>query len=210
MMNFQRLGWVVAAAVLGLVVASGFQSSLDKVATVDLSTMVETSDLGKANIAALDAMKTSREGLLKFIDDNRVLTMDQANNLRTLWLKESPSAQDTANLNSLKADIDASAKKNVALGTKRDLTPEERTLLQEYASRSAAMEQLAGQWYQEFMQEIQSSAQQRRADTLTKAKAASQTVARVQGYTLVFDSSVGVYAANDLTADALKSMNAKR
>jgi Skp family chaperone for outer membrane proteins len=210
MMNFQRLGWVVAAGVLGIIAATGFQGSLDKVATVDLQTMVENSDLGKSNIGVLDKMKTLREDLLRFVDDNRVLTMDQARNLRTLWLKESPTPQDKANLDSLKADVSAAAAKNVALGQKKDLTPEERTLLQDYASRSSTMEQIVSQWYQEFSQEIQGSAQQRRVDTLTKAKASAQAVARLQGYTLVFDSTVGVYAANDLTEDALKSMNAKK
>jgi Skp family chaperone for outer membrane proteins len=209
-MNVQRLGWIVAAAVIGVIAASGFSDSLDKVATVDLSSIVETSDLGKSNIAALEVMKDTREALLKFIDENRVLTMAQARDLRILWLKEGASAADKTALDSLKADIVASAAKNVALGQKRDLTPEERTLLQEYANRSAAMEQVAGQWFQDFSQEIQQSAQSRRVDTLTKAKAAAQSVAKTQGYTLVFDSTVGVYAANDLTAEALKAMNAKR
>lgn len=210
MNKIERLGWIVAAAILGVILASGFQGSFDKVATVDLASMVETSDLGQANIAALNTMKTAREDLLKFIDDSRVLTSEQAQKLRTLWLKDAPAAADTASLESLKAEITAAAKKNVELGQKPNLTPEERTLLQEYANRSASMERLAQQWYQEFSQEIQQSAQDRRVDTLTKAKAAAQGVAKTQGFSLVFDNSVGVYAANDLTADALKAMNAKK
>ncbi len=209
-MTFQRLGWILAAAMLGLFAAAGFQGSLDKVATVDLSQMVEMSDLGKANIAALDAMKTAREDMLKFIDENRVLTVEQAKNLRTLWLKEAPTAVDKASLETLKAEIVAQAKKNQELSSKPNLTTEERALLQEYASRSATMEQTANQWYQEFAQDIQQSAQQRRIDTLTKARAAAQGVGKSQGYTLVFDSTVAVYAANDITADSLKAMNAKR
>lgn len=210
MMTFERLGWVAAAAVLGVIAASGFQGGTDKVAIVDLSRIVESSDLGKANIAALEAMKASREGLLKFIDSNRVLTMDQARNLRTLWLKDAPTANDTAALNSLKAEIEAQSKKNDFLSGKPNLTPEERTLLQEYANRSANMERLANEWYDEFRQEIQGSAQTRRMDTLNKAKAAAQTTARALSYTLIFDSSVAVYSANDVTDEALKAMNAKK
>jgi Skp family chaperone for outer membrane proteins len=71
------------------------------------------------------------------------------------------------------------------------------------------MEQLAQQWWDEFRQEIQQSAQDRRVDTLNKARSATQAVGKAGGYTLVFDSSVAVYAANDLTAEALKAMNAK-
>lgn len=210
MVNFQRLGWIVAAAVFGILAASGFQGGFEKVATVDLSTMVETSDLGKANIAVLEAMKSSREGLLKFMDDNRVLTPEQSRNLRTLWLKDNLTDADKATLDRLKADIVAQAKKNVELSTKANLTPEERSLLQEFSSRSATTEQVAGEWFNDFRQEIQQSAQDRRIDTLNKARAAAQSVAKLQGYTLVFDNSVAVYAANDLTADALKAMNAKK
>lgn len=209
MRSLDRLGWIVAAAIVGLIAAAGFQGSLDKVAMVDLSRMVETSNLGKSNIAALESMKGIREDLLKFIDDTRVLTIDQAKNLRALWLKESATPADKAALDTLKAEINLQATKNKELGQKPNLTAEERTLLQEYANRSAAMEQLAGQWYQEFSQDIQKSAQDRRVDTLNKAKAAAQSVAKAQGYTLVFDNSVAVYAANDLTEPALQAMNAK-
>jgi Skp family chaperone for outer membrane proteins len=205
----QRLGWIVAAAILGVITASGFKDGFDKVASVDLSIMVETSNLGKANIAALEAMKTTREDLLKFVDENRVLTMEQAKNLRTLWLKESPAAADAAALNTLKKGIEAQAAKNDEISKKTALTPEERTQLQEYARWSAAMEQTAGQWWDEFRQEIQQSAQDRRVDTLNKAKAAAQKVGKAGAYDLVFDSSVAVYAANDLTAEALKAMNEK-
>lgn len=210
MMNFQRLGWIVAAAVVGMIAASGFQSGFDKVASVDLNSMVENSDFGKANIAVLEGMKTTREDLLKFIDDNRVLTVDQAKNLRTLWIKDAPTTTDKASLETLKSEIVAQAKKNIELSTKTTLTPEERTLLQEYSNRSAAMEQLANQWFDEFRQEIQQSAQQRRADTLVRAKAACKVAAVAGTYTLVVDTSVAVYAVNDLTPEALKAMNAKK
>lgn len=210
MTTFHRLGWIVAAAILGVIAASGFQGSFEKVASVDLSHMVDTSDLGKAGAAAFDTMKVGREGLLQFIDDNRVLTLDQAKNLRTMWLKDNLSTADKAALESLKAQIVAQQKRNVELSTKTTLTPEERTLLQEYASRSANMETLANQWLEEFRQEMRDWGQGKRAETLQKAKAAAQEVAKAQGFTLVFDSGVAVYAANDLTADALKAMNAKK
>jgi Skp family chaperone for outer membrane proteins len=207
--TFQKLGWVVAAAIVGVMAASGFQGGFEKVATVNLSQVGDNSELGKKHKATFQAMSNSREGLLKFIDENRVLTVDQANQLRSLWLKDTPSAADTANLNSLKADIEAQAKRNVALGTKANLTPEERTMLQEYASRSATMERLVGEWLDEFRQEMQSFVQRTGVETINKAKAAAQSVAKAQGYTLVFDSSVAVYAANDLTDEALKAMNAQ-
>ncbi len=210
MMSIERLGWVLAAAVAGVMLASGFQGSIDKVASVDLSNLVANSDRGKANQADFDKMKSNRETLLKFIDETRVLTVQQANDLRTIWTKETPTTADTQTMERMKADIVAMGKRNQELSGKANLSPEERTLLQEYASRSAAMEQLTASWLEEFRQEVQQWAQGKQVDTNNRAKAASQEVAKAQGFTLVFDTSVAVYAANDLTADALKAMNAKK
>lgn len=210
MTALQRLGWIFAAAIAGVLLASGFQGAVDKVATVDLGSMVEGSNLGKANQTEFEHMKDLRQDLLKFLADNRVLTVEQATNLRTLWLKENPTAQEKATFESLKADIVAQAKKNNELGQKPNLTPEDRTLLQEYASRSATIEQIGNQWLDDFRDEIAQWAQDRRADTLQKAKAAAQSVAKAQGYSLVFDSTVAIFASNDLTDEALKAMNAAK
>src|SRR5579862_4123487 len=152
MMNFQRLGWVVAAAILGVFAASGFQGSFQKVASVDLENLVETSDLGKTNLAAFNATQTTYNQLLGFVDENRVLTIDEAKKLRELWLKETPGAVDKASLESLKASIVAETKQNDLLSGKPNLTPEERIQLQAFSSRSAQTEQLEAQWYQEFGQ----------------------------------------------------------
>lgn len=209
MMNLEKLGWIIAAAVAGAMLASGFQGAFDKVATVDLNTLMDSSDIGKANATALDTMRSSRLELLKFIQENRVLTIEEAKNLRTLWLKDNQTAGDKANLESLKAQIVAEEKNNIALGQKGDLKPEERTLLQQFASRSAATDSLLSQWDQEFTNDFQQSVQDRRVDELNKAKTAAKAVAKANGCSLVFDSSVAVYAPNDLTDAALKAMNGK-
>jgi len=210
MTNFQRLGWVISAAMLGVLVAAGFQGSMQKVASVDLPSLVADSDLGKSNIAALDALRATYSDLIGFVDQNRVLTIDQAKKLQDLWLKQNPSALDKASLESLKADIVAAEKKNLELSRKPNLTAEERTQLQDYSTRSAATETLLNQWVQQFNQDFTQAMQQRQADTLAKARTAAQSVAKAQGYTLVFASNVAIYAANDLTQDALKAMNAQK
>lgn len=210
MSAFQKLGWIVAAGILGVLLASGFQTGLDKIGTIDLQTMVETSVAGKNNSATFDKMKAAREGILQFIDDNRVLTMDQANEVRTLTLKEAPTAAETSRLERVKADVVAQAKRNNELSTKPNLTPEERTLLQEYANRSAQMEQVMNAWINEFRDEMRQWAQDKRAETLKKAKESAQQVAKAQGYSLVFDQSVALYSPNDLTTEALQAMNATK
>lgn len=209
MTRFEKLGWIVAAAVVGLMAASGFQTGMDKVATVNLQNLVDTSTLGKANSATFDKMKAAREGLLQFMDENRVLTMDQATQLRDLSLKDTLTTEEKAKLERIKADVIAQAKRNLELSNKPNLTPEERQLLQEYSSRSAAIENLENQWVEEFRGQMQQWAIDKKVESLNIAKATAKAIAKEKGYSLVFDQSVALYSPNDLTEDTLKAMNAK-
>ncbi len=209
MTKFEKLGWVIAAAVLGLMAASGFQIGTDKVATVNLQTLIDTSNLGKANAATFDKMKDARESLLRFMDENRVLTTDQVTQLRTLMLKDNLTPEEKAKLDLIKAEVVVQAKRNTDLSTKANLTPEERQLLQEYSSRSASIEQLENQWIDEFRAEMQQWGIDKKVQSLEVAKAAAQTVAKAKGFSLVFDQSVALYSPNDLTDETLKAMNAK-
>lgn len=90
------------------------------------------------------------------------------------------------------------------------MTPEERTLMEDYARRSQVMEQVAQRWYREFSTDMQSWADKQKLASVERAKAAIQEVAKAQGYTLVLESGVAPYGANDITDAALKAMNAKK
>jgi len=153
--KFSQVGWVVAAALVGVAIASGFQDTSVKIAVVDIGQVVEKSNHGKANQDTFVKMKKNREDLLEFIDNNRVLTTEQAMDLKTLWLKDNPTADDKNKAERIKADVIASNKKWTELGTKPNLTPEDRTLLDDYAKRGQAMEQLMRRWYNDFTTEMQ-------------------------------------------------------
>lgn len=203
-------GWIVAAALGGVLFGSGFQGGDQKLGSVDIADVVEKSDLGLKNKKDFDGMKSSREGILEFIDQYRVLTVEQAQKLRDLSVKPVPTPAEKAELDRVKADVIASDKKAKELSVKTDLTPSERTLIQEYAQRSQKMEEVAQRWYREFTQEMQSWADKQKSDSLSKAREAVREVAKAQGYSVVFESGIVPYAANDLTEAALKAMNAKK
>jgi Skp family chaperone for outer membrane proteins len=206
--KLSQIGWV-AAAVLGVVgLTSGFQDTSNKLAVVDIAKVVEQSNHGKANQTLFAAMKKNREDLLQFIDDNRVLTVEQANELKTLWTKDAPTPADKTRMDSIKAEVVASNKKWTELGTKANLTPEDRTLLDEYAKRGQNMEITARKWYGDFTSEMQGWADKQKVASIEKARTAIQSVAKQQGYTIVFEIGIAPYGANDLTAPALAAMNA--
>lgn len=203
-------GWVVAALLAGLLVGSGFQAADLKLGVVDIASVVEKSELGKKNQSDFAAMKQAREGVLEFIDDHRVLTLEQATKLRELSVKLNPTAAEKAELDKLKADIIASDKNAKALSVKSNLTSEERALIQEYANRAQLMEQTAQRWYREFTQEMQAWADKQKSDSLDRARKAIQEVSKQQGYTMIIESGVAPYGSNDISDAALKALNAQK
>lgn len=204
------MGWVLAAGLAGVMASSGFQGPNDKSGVVDIAKVVEQSNYGKANQTAFQTMKSAREGLLEFIDQNRVLTNEQAQRLRDIAVKENPTDAEKAEAERIKAEVVASAKRSQELSGKGTLTPEERNLMDEYARRSQTMQNVAQRWFQEFTGDMQEWADKRKMDSVQKAREAIQSVAKAQGYTIIFEVGVAPYGANDLTDAALQAMNAQK
>ena len=209
-MKFHQLGWVLFSALLAVVLAGGFTQANDKVGVVDIAKVVEQSDYGKGNADTYEKMKAAREGLLEFIDTNRVLTTEQAQRLRDLTLKPQPTTEEKAEMERIKADVIAANKKWQEISTKPNITPEERTLLDEYSRRSQAMNEYAQRLLNQFANEMQDWANQQKVKSIEKARAAIKEVATAQGFSVVFEVGVAPFGANDLSDGTLAAMNAKK
>ncbi|MEI7576011.1 MAG: OmpH family outer membrane protein [Armatimonadota bacterium] len=208
--KFAWSGWVVAAGLAGIMLGSGFQTPSLKLGVVDLNAVIDKSDAGKAGKKSFEDMKAAREGLLEFIDQYRILTIEQANRLRELMLLKERTKAEEAELERLKADIVATSKRSAELATKPNYTPEERTLVEEYSRRSQTMNETSTRWLREFSDEVQNWVAASREQNYQKAKAAAAEVAAKDGYTMVIEGSVAVFGANDITDLSLAAMNAKK
>lgn len=208
--RFLQLGWVLAAAFIGISLAGGFQDQAVKIGVVDISTVVEQSDFGLQNQVTFEKMKTSREQLLEFIDTYRVLTTEQAQRLRELALKTTPTKEESAEMERIKSEVMLANKRSQELATKPTLTPEERALVEEYARRSQTMNEVASRWFREFTNDMTNWADKQKVESLSRARAAIQQVAKEQGYTVVLEVGVAPYGANDLSTIALQAMNGKK
>jgi Skp family chaperone for outer membrane proteins len=208
--KFAWSGWVVAAGLAGIMLGSGFQTPSLKLGVVDLNSVIDKSDAGKAGKKSFEEMKAAREGLLEFIDQYRILTIEQANRLRELMLLKERAKPEEAELERLKADIIATSKRSAELATKPNYTPEERTLVEEYSRRSQTMNETSTRWLREFSDEVQNWVAASREQNYQKAKAAAAEVAAKDGYTMVIEGSVAVFGANDITDLSLAAMNAKK
>jgi len=203
-------GWMVAAGLAGIMLGSGFQTPSLKLGVVDLNAVIDKSDAGKSGKKSFEEMKAAREGLLEFIDQYRILTIEQANRLRELMLLKEKTKPEDAELERLKADIIATSKRSAELATKPNYTPEERTLVEEYSRRSQTMNETSTRWLREFSDEVQNWVASSREQNYQKAKAAAAEVAAKDGYTMVIEGSVAVFGANDITDLSLAAMNAKK
>jgi Skp family chaperone for outer membrane proteins len=208
--RFSAAGWVFSALLLGVIAGSGFQTQSQKFGVVDLNRVIEKSDTGKKNAKTFEQMKKGREALLEFIDQNRVLTIEQANRLKELFLKLEKTRPEETEQDRIQAEVIAASKRSQELATKPNLTPEERTIIEEYARRSQTMNELSRRWVKEFEDEMLDWVQSRRQEAYDRARQVSNELGTREGYTLVFESSVAIYGANDVSDAVLDAFNKKQ
>lgn len=201
---------MVAAGLLGVMLGSGFQSPTLKLGVVDLNSVIDKSEDGKTSQKQFQSMKKSREGILEFIDQYRILTPEQAIRFRDLSLKTEPTKPEEAELERIKAEVIAASKKSQELAIKPNLTPEERTLVEEYSRRSMNMNDLSSRWLREFTDEVQKYVADKKEENYVKARAAVNEVATKETYTMIFEGTVALFGANDITEQTLVAMNAKK
>lgn len=206
-----HLGWVVAAVVVGAVAVTGFGAQGDKQGVVDLNKVIQSSALGKANTAKLNAAVTARRGLVEFVRTYKVLTADQAKTIRDLTLKENITDQEKQQLEKAKQDVIASDKRRSDLMQKgANLTDDEKRVLSEFAQRAQMMGDMLEEWNGDFNAQLTQIQQDLQNQTIDRAKLALGEVAKAQSFTLVFETNVAPYAANDLTDAVVKQMDSKR
>ena len=203
-------GWIVALSMAVIFFGSGFQATQEKTGVVDLNKVIQDSNVGKTNSTKLNSALSLRRGLLDFITTYTVMTVEQANQLKTLTLKDPQTEADKAEIEKIKKDVLASDKIRAGLMTKQNLTEADRSQISEYSQRARSMEELAQVWDREFSNDLSNMREQLQQTTIDLAKAALARVAKQQGFTTVLETTVAPYGVNDLTVPTVTSMNAGR
>ena len=209
-MQIKSLGWIVAAALAAVFVAGGFQSGTSKVGVVDMAKVFNASDYAISQERVLTAYGDTRNNLMEFLDQYRVATPAEADQLKALSLKSPATEADKATLDKLKKDIQAREAAFRQLQTKPTPTPAEVTQLTEFNTRSQTNYQTLQRWSREFEDDVRAFKEKLRSDTLDRVNKAVKEVSAKGGYTIVFSQDASPYGANDVTADALKAMNAQK
>ncbi|HLK14268.1 MAG TPA: OmpH family outer membrane protein [Fimbriimonadaceae bacterium] len=207
-LNKDLFGWMVAAILAGILASAGFQGATESVAVVDLQKVIKSSDFYKLKEAEFQGQLALRNTLLKFINDNRVISAEQWPKLRDLSLKDKPTDAEKGDLQKLQATITDQSKKLVALQGKQGKTADDVTLMEEYQRWVQQVQVSATSLQDQIMNQELPGLQAAAAKAVEdKAREAVQAIGKEQGYTIVYDTLAAPYGAHDLTTDSLARMN---
>jgi Skp family chaperone for outer membrane proteins len=207
---FDRLGWAVAFGLLAVLVLVGFQGATEKSGAIDMNRVLQESALGAQHTRRLNDELRLRRELLDFVNTYRVLTMEQAQRIRELTLKANATEQERSELQRIRQDVIASDRRRNEISQRSTLTEADRALLQDFANRAQTMAATMERWNDEFSRELSELEQNLSNEAVARARAALSQVARAQGFTIVFESRLAPYAANDLTDATIRAMNETR
>jgi Skp family chaperone for outer membrane proteins len=209
-LNKDLFGWMVAAVLAGVLASVGFQGAPESIAVVDLQKVIKSSDLYKVKEAEFQAQVMSRQTLLKFISDNRVINAEEWPKLRDLSLKDKPTDADKAELQKIKDDVVANTKKLADLQVKPQKTADDVTLMEELQRYVQQTQSLARDLQDALVNHELPALQDQAAKAVEdQARIAVAAIGKEQGYTIVFDTLAAPYGAHDITADSLTRMNKK-
>lgn len=136
-----------------------------------------------------------------------MLTVDEQKQLGQLLVKANPSDADRAAIAKLQSQSRDLANELVGLQQKQNLSDTEKARLESLTKKQqggkAALDQVNADYTQQ-VQQAQEKASNQFADIV---KAAIASVAKEKNLSVVFESGVAVYTANDITDDVVKKLN---
>ncbi|MEX2242772.1 MAG: hypothetical protein WD716_02885 [Fimbriimonadaceae bacterium] len=197
-------GWFVAALLVGVVLGSGFQTGTEKFAVVDIRKVIIDSKLNKETTDKVKSAGEARFAILKFIDEQRTISASQIARFRDLELKEVKTDAEKLELDTLKKKVMDDAKELARLIELQAPTEVERLRMIELTKLSQESRNLLAQLEVDLDRDYQNVSNELQNQAIDRANAAATVVAKSKGITVLFSSSAVIYAANDITADAVK------
>ena len=208
-MNLDKLGWVVAAGVVGAMFGMGFQASAPKFATVDMQKVFSDADFTQSENAELQQYANPRIQLLHFLQKNLPMSPDDARKYADISTQATVrnAAQDIE-IKRIEADAESATQKRNDLLVKQEsaLTADDHKAMQDFSARAQQNTAFGQQLEQKLEQDIEQKKIELHDKAMEQVRKSVGDVAKKQGYSVVFTSEAAPYAANDLTPDALKAV----
>jgi Skp family chaperone for outer membrane proteins len=208
-MNVVQNKWVIIGAIgaFALIAISAFQAQPVKMGTVNLAVVADKSKLGIREKQQFEALRTKLSSMLQFMNNNKVMTLEQGAKLRELWVTENPTGAQIQELEKLKNTIQNASEELRRLLTETQPDEAKISRIRELTRLVNQTDDILPELDQQYTMLMRQKAEEKQQSVIEKARTAVQKIGKRDGYTVIFESNVAPYAANDITDEAVKSMD---
>lgn len=208
-MNFMQKKWFAVGAIgaFALFAISAFQAQPAKMATVNLAMVADKSKLGIREKQQFEALRAKLSSMLQFMNNNKVMTLEQGAKLRELWITENPTGAQIQELEKLKTAIQTASEELRRLLTETQPDEAKIARIRELTRLVNQTDDILPELDQQYTMLMRQKAEEKQQSVIEKARAAVQKIGKRDGYTVIFESNVAPYAANDITEEAVKTMD---
>jgi Skp family chaperone for outer membrane proteins len=212
-MNRENLGWAVAGALavsLFFVASTGFQDKQIKLGTVNIEKVFDESEIRIKLDSELREYGQNADNMMNFMASYPMLPNAELKKFKDLSLKTPQTDADKAEIERIRKAAVAADQKYRELQTKASSTEADKLQLGTFQRNVQENSPFLQRADQELASLLNDRQKKMRQETLEKVKAAIGDIANKQGYSIIFNDQAAPYSANDVTAEALKSVNSRK
>ncbi|MCW3058585.1 MAG: hypothetical protein JWQ02_406 [Capsulimonas sp.] len=176
---------------------------------------------GSVDLQKIQAGYTKRADLERSIQDINVrlsnqlktqsgsdmLNLQQQQELQALLSKTAPTDADKARITALQEQSNKDAAELTALQQKANATADEKARMSALTNQRKAGQQILQQVSESYSEQFKTEADKINGQFTDSVKQAIAAVAKDKNLSVVFDSAVAVYTANDISDEVLKRLN---
>jgi Skp family chaperone for outer membrane proteins len=177
--------------------------------SVDVGQILNESKARQKDVAELNDLVAALRGVMTQLQDGgaRFLTEDQIKTLAALYEKKSPAEADKKTISDLENQAAAKSADKRRLENTANPTDEQKKQYSDLTDAEQKGQQALKNLNDEFAKRVDARDVELSNKTVTSIKGIIAKVAQEKGISVVFDSKVAIYTANDLTADVIKQLN---
>ena len=206
----KKIYTVIATVVVifAIFAITAFQAQTQKFGVCDLSSVANNSKYGKRKMQEIETARSKYFSILTFLRQNPFISRSEAQKFRDLSLNNSLTPAQQKDLDELKAGAQRLREEFERLVNMRNPSESEQRRIQELAIAREEIMQIQNTWGEEFSRTLNDQFEDAKEDVHNKVKAAVRKLGRRDGFSVIFDSNSAPYAANDVTDELLKVMDA--
>jgi Skp family chaperone for outer membrane proteins len=180
-------------------------------ASVDMSKIIDSYSKRATAEATFQQIQQQYTDIFKTQTANAMLDEDDQKTLGTLLLLgDSATPDQKQQIADLETQAGKASDQLANLQQEKDASDADKVQLQQLTQKQSAGQQALQDVADSYKQALDAKNKELSDEIASEIKAAVATVAKKQGITVVFDSSVAIYASNDLTQAVITNLGGSK